>query len=117
MKRFITITLSAALMAAGCNPLDTMIDSYTTQETLDTQYSSVIRVAYAQYGYLVDGLAELDGNIAAPKSDEAVATSTSASSRKSFASRSFFSSLTFNIGLALPYSSAYQVKNARKFRM
>ena len=81
MKRFITITLSAALMAAGCNPLDTMIDSYTTQETLDTQYSSVIRVAYAQYGYLVDGLAELDGNIAAPKSDEAVATSTSASSR------------------------------------
>lgn len=81
MKRFITIIFSAAVLAAGCDPLDTMIDSYTTQETLDTQYSSVIRVAYAQYGYLVDGLGELDGNIAAAKSDEAVATSTSAACR------------------------------------
>lgn len=71
----------AAFVAAGCDSLDTMIDSYTTQETLDTQYASVLRIAYAQYGYLVDGFSELDGNIAAAKSDEAVATSLSASSR------------------------------------
>ena len=80
MKRFATMIL-AAFVAAGCDPLDTMIDSYTTQETLDTQYASVLRIAYAQYGYLVDGFSELDDNIAAAKSDEAVATSLSASSR------------------------------------
>ncbi|MBO5194820.1 MAG: RagB/SusD family nutrient uptake outer membrane protein, partial [Bacteroidales bacterium] len=80
MKRFTTIILAAAV-AAGCTPLDTMVDSYTTQETLDTQYSSVLRVAYAQYGYMVDGLSEIDGNIAAAKSDDAVATSSAAESR------------------------------------
>lgn len=80
MKRYATIIL-AALVAAGCETLDTMVDSYTTQETLDTQYASVLRIAYAQYGYMVDGFSELDGNIAASKSDEAVATSLSASSR------------------------------------
>lgn len=80
MKRFISFILVAAV-AASCNYLDTMVDSYTTQETLDTQYSSVLRVAYAQYGYMVDGFSELDGNIAAAKSDEAVATSSSASAR------------------------------------
>lgn len=80
MKRFITI-IFVAVLTAGCNYLDTMVDSYTTQETLDTQYSSVLRVAYAQYGYMVDGFSELDGNIAAVKSDEAVATNSSASAR------------------------------------
>lgn len=80
MKRYATMIL-AALAAAGCETLDTMVDSYTTQETLDTQYSSVLRIAYAQYGYMVDGFSELDDNIAAAKSDEAAATSLSASSR------------------------------------
>ncbi len=73
--------MAALSAAAGCSTLDTMVDSYTTQETLNTQYSSVLNVAYAQYGYLVDGFEELDGNIAAAKSDEAAATSSSAAVR------------------------------------
>lgn len=69
------------LLAASCSVLETEYDINTTQEQLDGQSAMVLKVGYAPYGYLVQGLSELDDNIAAAKSDEAVQTSRSASVR------------------------------------
>jgi len=81
MKKAYFLLISIAACATGCEVLDTMVDSYTTQENLDTEYDKVLQVGFAAYGYMRNGLSELDDNLAAAKSDEAVQTSRSASVR------------------------------------
>lgn len=81
MKKNIIILFTIALSATSCEMLDTMVDSYTTQENLDSEYNKVLEVGFAAYGYMKDGLSDLDDNLAAAKSDEAVQTSRSASVR------------------------------------
>lgn len=81
MKKTYLLLLLTACSATACEVLDTMVDSYTTQENLDTEYAKVLEVGFAPYGYLRNGLSELDDNLAAAKSDEAVQTSRSASVR------------------------------------
>ena len=81
MKKTYFLLIAAAFSATSCEMLDTMVDSYTTQQNLDTEYNKVLEVGFAPYGYIRNGLSELDDNIAAAKSDEAVQTSRSASVR------------------------------------
>lgn len=78
--KILTLALSG-LALAGCDNLDTMVDSYITQKNVENEYSNVIQMGYASYGYMRSGLNELDNNIAAAKSDEAVMTSLSAKVR------------------------------------
>lgn len=80
MKK-ITTFIAVVSVALACDVLDTRVDIETTQEQLDNQSSMVLKVGYAPYGYMVNGLSELDSNIAAAKSDEAVQTSLSSSVR------------------------------------
>ncbi len=81
MKKTFIFLLTIACSTTSCEMLDTMVDSYTTQPNLDTEYDKVLEVGFAPYGYMKNGLSELDDNIAAAKSDEAVQTSRSASVR------------------------------------
>lgn len=80
MKK-ITSLIAIAALAISCDVLETRIDIETTQDQLDNQSSMVLKVGYAPYGYMVNGLSELDSNIAAAKSDEAAQTSLSSSVR------------------------------------
>ncbi len=80
MKKTISFFAFCAAVLS-CTVLDTYTDINTTQEQLDGQSSMVLKVGYAPYGYMVNGLSEMDSNIAAAKSDEAVQTSLSASVR------------------------------------
>ena len=86
MKKTVIFLIATAFSATACEMLDTMVDSYTTQQNLDSEYNKVLEVGFASYGYIKNGLSELDDNIAAAKSDEAVQTSRSASVRRSSAS-------------------------------
>lgn len=81
MKTKVFPILISALCLAGCDNLDTMVDSYTTQSDVENEYDKVIQMGYASYGYMRHGFNELDNNIAAAKSDEAVMTSLSAKVR------------------------------------
>lgn len=81
MKKTVFLLLCAALGTASCEVLDTMVDSYTTQQNLDTEYNRVLEVGFAPYGYMPSGFSELDDNLAAAKCDEAVHTSRSAAVR------------------------------------
>ena len=81
MKKTFIFLLTIACSTTSCEMLDTMVDSYTTQPNLDTEYDKVLEVGFAPYGYMKNGLSELDDNIAAANSDEAVQTSRSASVR------------------------------------
>lgn len=81
MKKTVIFLIATAFSATACEMLDTMVDSYTTQQNLDSEYNKVLEVGFASYGYIKNGLSELDDNIAAAKSDEAVQTSRSASVR------------------------------------
>ena len=63
--------LICAATVVSCDYLDTRYDSEITQDNIDNEYTRVIPMGYAAYGYMKNGLSEMDGNIAAAKSDEA----------------------------------------------
>lgn len=64
--------LSLAIISfIGCDPLNTKIDTMTTQENLDSDYARLRELGYAPYTYLRNGFWQLDGNISAARSDEA----------------------------------------------
>lgn len=64
--------LSLAMISlVGCDPLDTKIDTMTTQENLDSDFARLQELGYAPYTYVRNGFWQLDGNISAAKSDEA----------------------------------------------
>jgi len=85
IKHIYTI-LFAGIFAAGttgCTKsfLDTKIDTQETGETLNTNYASLLSFANAPYSYLRNEFTIIDNNLFAAVSDEAVATSPTASVR------------------------------------
>ena len=80
MKKYIIMIVCVAA-AVSCDYLDTRYDTDITQYNVDNEYTRIIPVGYAAYGYMKNGLSELDDNIAAARSDEAAVTSMSAEAR------------------------------------
>jgi hypothetical protein len=80
-----TIALIGLMAAAatGCEKdfLDTKVDTQQTQETLNTNYTTLVSLANAPYNYLRNEFTLLDSNLFATVSDEAVQTATSADVR------------------------------------
>ncbi|MDP4186702.1 MAG: RagB/SusD family nutrient uptake outer membrane protein [Bacteroidota bacterium] len=74
----ISLCLFAALFA-GCQKdfLDTKIDTSQTEETMNSNYSSLFSLANAPYNYLRNEFTIMDNNLFAPVSDEAAQTSKS----------------------------------------
>lgn len=70
----IYILISIGLITLGCDPLDTKIDTAFTEEQLASDYSKLDDLGYAAYSYIPNGFYNIDGNIDAAKSDEAVYT-------------------------------------------
>lgn len=73
MKRYILVTI-AVLMVTGCDFLDTKTDIDITGEMIDSDYGKIAQIGQGIYSYIKCGLWELDGNIGAARSDEAVET-------------------------------------------
>lgn len=76
--------ISACLLfifLTGCQKdfLDTRIDTSQTQQTMNSNYSSLFSLANAPYTYLRNEFSMIDNNLFAPVSDEAVQTSPSSS--------------------------------------
>lgn len=70
--RSLLLFLSLAIISfIGCDPLNTKIDTMTTQENLDSDFAKLRELGYAPYTYLRNGFWQLDGNISAARSDEA----------------------------------------------
>ena len=80
MRKYLYMLICAAAVVS-CDYLDTRYDSEITQDNIDNEYTRVIPMGYAAYGYMKNGLSEMDGNIAAAKSDEAAITSMSSDVR------------------------------------
>ena len=80
MRKYLYMLICAATVVS-CDYLDTRYDSEITQDNIDNEYTRVIPMGYAAYGYMKNGLSEMDGNIAAAKSDEAAITSMSSDVR------------------------------------
>jgi hypothetical protein len=81
---YISITTVVAVSCfAGCtkNFMDTRIDTQQTEETLNSNYSTLFSLANAPYINLRNEFSILDNNLFAPASDEAVQTATNASVR------------------------------------
>lgn len=74
---------SAGLIAVCCLTacekkfLDTKIDTSQTEQTLNSNYSTLISLGNAPYNYLRNEFTIMDNNLFAPVSDEAVQTSAS----------------------------------------
>lgn len=64
-------------MLAGCDLLDTKIDTMMTPEMIDSDWSKLKNLGYAGYSYIRSGFYAIDGNIAAAMSDEAACTRSS----------------------------------------
>lgn len=71
---FITVILWGGAMSAGCDLLDTKIDTMMTPEMLNSDWSKLKNLGYAGYSYIHSGFYAMDGNIAAAMSDEAAYT-------------------------------------------
>lgn len=69
----------SAICILGCQKsfLDTKIDTSQTQETLNSNYSTLFSLANAPYNYMRNELTIMDNNLFAPVSDEAAQTSPS----------------------------------------
>jgi len=72
--RYVILTV---LIAAGCSPLDTKIDTLLTIENLDSDYNKVRDVGYEPYTFMRNGFYNMDSNISAAMSDEAEYTASS----------------------------------------
>lgn len=73
--------LGLLILISSCekNFLDTKIDTQQTQQTLNSNYATLISFANAPYTFLRNEFTIIDNNLFAPVSDEAVQTSVSAS--------------------------------------
>ncbi|MDR1681845.1 MAG: RagB/SusD family nutrient uptake outer membrane protein [Candidatus Symbiothrix sp.] len=76
MKIKYILIVFTSLMAAGCDTLDTKIDTLFTEEQLASGYSRLYNLGYAPYSFIQSGFYALDSNIDAAKSDEAAYTKT-----------------------------------------
>ena len=81
--------IAGALMGCEKNFLDTRIDTAQTQETLNTNFTTLISYANAPYSYLRNEFSILDNNLFAPVSDEAVQTQTGITGAVLFANGSW----------------------------
>ncbi len=74
---------SLVALFAGCKKyfLDTRIDTSQTQGTLNSNYNNLFALANAPYTYLRNEFTQIDNNLFAPVSDEAVQTMTNADVR------------------------------------
>ena len=59
MKKYIIMIVCVAA-AVSCDYLDTRYDTDITQYNVDNEYTRIIPVGYAAYGYMKNGLSELD---------------------------------------------------------
>lgn len=75
------IIFSLAMSLAGCEMLDTRIDTLPTEENINTNYSTLWGLGYAPYTYLRNGFSSIDGNLFAAVSDEAEQTSPTSSTQ------------------------------------
>ncbi|TDX02044.1 RagB/SusD family nutrient uptake outer membrane protein [Dinghuibacter silviterrae] len=73
-KRTIILLLGVALSGCSKNFLDTKADTSQTQQTLNSNYSTLFSYAAAPYTYLRNEFTIIDNNIFAPVTDEAVQT-------------------------------------------
>lgn len=73
--KYYLLAISVLIVIAGCDHLDTRIDTGTTRENLESDYSRIQRLGIAPYTFLVDGFSAIDGNIMAAITDEAEQTS------------------------------------------
>jgi len=62
---------------SGCNYLDTKIDTFTTPEILNSNYSLLANLGYTPYTFIRNGFYLMDNNIPAAMSDEAEQTAPS----------------------------------------
>ena len=65
------------IVVAGCDYMDTKIDTGVTRENLESDFARIERLGYSPYTFLApcnNGFNRLDGNIAAVITDEAVQT-------------------------------------------
>ena len=69
--------LAAAAMAASCNFLDTSLDLNSTDETVETNRSTIWSFAGAFYSPMINGYSIIDENLFASASDEAQQTAPS----------------------------------------
>lgn len=80
-------TIVAAMLVTGAvscekNFLDTRIDIEETDETLNTDYTSLVNFANAPYVFMRNEFTIMDDNLFAPVSDEAVQTNAAANVRR-----------------------------------
>lgn len=85
LQRIYTI-IGAGMLAAvisGCekNFLDTKVDTQQTEQTLNSNYTTLVSLANAPYNYVRNEFTLLDSNLFAPVSDEAVQTAVNANVR------------------------------------
>lgn len=81
MKSKNILCMLLVMVFAGCDTLDTKIDTLITQEQLDSDYSKLRDLGYAPYTFIRSGFSRIDGNIAAAMSDEAAYTQTASNVR------------------------------------
>lgn len=81
-KSIFACFLAACLTSCEKNFLDTKIDTQQTEETLNSNYSSLLSFANAPYNYLRNEFTIIDNNLFAPVSDEAVQTATNSNVRR-----------------------------------
>lgn len=73
----IGVVTLCCLTACQKNFLDTKIDTSQTEQTLNSNYSTLFSLGNAPYNYLRNEFTIMDNNLFAPVSDEAVQTATS----------------------------------------
>jgi hypothetical protein len=98
IKQLIFLIVTA-LLAIGCNTLDTKIDTEITGDNLNTNFRYLFDMGYSPYIQIRSGFSHLDNNIAAPMSDEAEQTASTSDSQ------------TFNNGSWSPYNNPDDVYN------
>ena len=80
-KRNYAYIMCLCMAIAGCDLLDTKIDTMMTQEMMESDWSKLQNIGYAAYTYIGNGFSRIDGNIDAAMSDEAAYTASSSSVR------------------------------------
>lgn len=76
MKKYLLIISLLPLLVSGCDFLDTKYDTDITTEMVNSDYTRIAQVGQGIYSAVKSGLWELDNNLAAARSDEAVQTTT-----------------------------------------
>ena len=74
MKKSIISVFIICPFVFSCDLLDTKYDMDITTDMVESDYTKVAQIGQSVYAYVKSGLWELDGNLAAARSDEAVQT-------------------------------------------